>query len=315
MARNPWLEELFEMPELEGLRFQEEALVRKVRRIPTQGQVLVNIGDLVDPETVVVRGTVVNPEIHEVKIYEQLEVDTSEVERYMLKGEGDEVQKNEVIAIHRFFFGRASKVCRSPIDGSLETFLKSSGRVLIRGKPIPIELKAHIPGKVVSIIPSEGVVVECKAALIQGMFGIGGESVGQLAIAVDKPGEALTTELIEDKHKGKVVIGGSFATIDALRKAVRIGVNGIVVGGVDQKDLTDFLGYEIGMGITGKEKTDLTLIITEGFGVHPMKEGTFNLLKSHEGKQACIDGSTQIRARMLRPEMILPLWAQKNPGS
>ncbi len=294
------------MSQLEGLRFQEDTLVKKVRRIPAQGQVFVNVGGIVSPETTVVRGTVFNPEIHEVRVHAQLEVDPEEVEKYMLKEEGDDVQKNEVIAIHRFFFGRSTRVCRSPIDGNIETFLKSSGRVLIRGKPIPVEVKAHIPGRVVEVIPNEGAVVECRAALIQGMFGIGGETVGELITAVDSPSEALTAELITDEHRGKIVVGGSFVTVDALRRAARVGMNGIIVGGVDQKDLTDFLGYEIGIGITGKERAGLTLIITEGFGINPMEERTFDFLKSYEGKQASIDGSTQIRTRMLRPEIILP---------
>lgn len=308
MASSPQLEieELSEMSHVERVRFQENTSVRKVRRIPAQGQVLVSKGDRVSPETIVVRGTVFNPEIHEVKVYVQLGVDPTEVGKYMLKEEGDETRKDEVIAISRSFFGR-SKVCRSPIDGSIETFSKSSGRVFIRGKPIPVEVKAHIPGTVVDTIPGEGAIVECKASLIEGTFGIGGETVGELVTAVDKPDEALTTDLIKDGHKGKIIVGGSFVTLDALREAARIGVNGIISGAMDQKDLTSFLGYEIGPGITGKEKTGLTLIITEGFGIDPMEERTFNLLESHEGKQTSIDGSTQIRARMLRPEIVLPL--------
>jgi hypothetical protein len=86
-----------------------------------------------------------------------------------------------------------------------------------------------------------------------------------------------------------------------------MGVSGIVTGGVDQKDLTDFMGREIGLGVTGTESVGLTLIITEGFGVYPMRDETFSLLKSHEGKNASIDGTTQIRQRILRPEIVVPL--------
>ncbi len=211
------IEELSEMSYAERVRFQENTSVRKVRRIPAQGQVLVSKGDRVSPETIVVRGTVFNPEIHEVKVYVRLGVDPTEAGKYVLKEKGDEVKKDEVIAINRSFLGR-SKVCRSPIDGSIETFSKSSGRVFIRGKPIPVEVKAHIPGTVVDTIPGEGAIVECKASLIEGTFGIGGETVGELVTAVDKPDEALTTDLIKDGHKGKIIVGGSFVTLDALRE-------------------------------------------------------------------------------------------------
>ena len=284
----------------------EGTVVRKARRIPTKGEVLVKVGDLVEPEAVLARGTVKNPEVHEIRVYSKLGVDPDQVKRYMLKEEGDEVKRDEVIAIYRAFFGRFTRTCRSPIDGQLETLLKS-GAALIRGMPIPVEARAHIPGRVVELIPGEGAVVETRAALVNGVFGVGGEAIGELIIAVGEPDEALTAEAITNAHKGKVVVGGSLVTLDALRKAANVGLSGVLIGGVDQKDLTDFLGHEIGVGVTGREEAGPTVIVTEGFGVYPMDGVTFNLLKSHEGKRASIDGTTQIRQRMLRPEIIIPL--------
>jgi hypothetical protein len=38
-----------------------------------------------------------------------------------------------------------------------------------------------------------------------------------------------------------------------------------------------------------------------------MSETTFELLKKHEGHLACIDGSTQIRAGVVRPEIVVPV--------
>jgi len=290
-----------------GVKIEEEMLVRKARRIPTQGEVYVEEGDIVEPDKVIARGVAINPEMCEVKVFARLGVEPDRVERHMLKKEGDEVKKDEAIAIYRAFFGRLTKVCRSPVDGTIEVFLRASGRVLIRGMPIPIETRAHIPGRIVELIPGEGAVVETRAAIINGIFGVGGEARGELVVAVDRPGEALTTEVVEEGHGGKILVGGSLVTLEALWKAVKIGVSGIITGGVEQKDLTDFLGYEIGMGVTGGEKAGLTLIITEAFGINPMDYDTFRLLKSHEGKQVSIDGTTQIRQRMLRPEIIIPL--------
>ena len=149
--------------------------------------------------------------------------------------------------------------------------------------------------------------MRCRAALVNGVFGVVGEARGELVLVVNEPGEALTAEAIEEGHIGKILVGGSTVTLDALRKAAQIGVSGVITGGVDQKDLTDFLGHEIGVGVTGGEEVGLTLIITEGFGVYPMRDATFRLLKTHEGRHASIDGTTQIRQRMLRPEVLIPL--------
>jgi hypothetical protein len=72
------------------------------------------------------------------------------------------------------------------------------------------------------------------------------------------------------------------------------------------EDLIVILGEDIGVAITGEEKIDITIIITEGFGELSMAHRTFELLSSMEGRMASINGATQIRAGVLRPELIIP---------
>jgi hypothetical protein len=71
--------------------------------------------------------------------------------------------------------------------------------------------------------------------------------------------------------------------------------------------LREFLGYDLGVAITGTERLGLTLIVTEGFGDIDMAARTFELLRAHAGRLACINGATQIRAGVIRPEVIIPL--------
>ncbi len=51
----------------------------------------------------------------------------------------------------------------------------------------------------------------------------------------------------------------------------------------------------------------ITLVITEGFGKMAMAHRTFDLLKSKQGMKASVNGATQIRAGVMRPEVIVPL--------
>lgn len=292
---------------MQGLQLFEDTVVRKERRLPTEGEVLVKPGDKVEPGTVVARGVVENPDVRELMIYASLGVNPDMVKNYMLKTTGDDVNKDEVIAIYRSFFGMSTKVARSPIDGRIESLSSVTGRAIIRGHPIQMEVKAHLPGEVVDVIEGEGAVVETRAAVLQGAFGLGGEATGELVFAVDSADVPLTSEEIKAELQGKVVVGGSVATVNALRAAAKNGVSALIVGGVDQKDLTEFLGYEIGVGVTGDEDFGFTLIITEGFGVNPMDQTRFSLLKRHEGRLACVDGTTQIRSRIQRPEVVVPL--------
>ena len=68
----------------------------------------------------------------------------------------------------------------------------------------------------------------------------------------------------------------------------------------------NLLGYDLGVAITGSENINITLIITEGFGKINMAQKTFEILKHREGSVASINGATQIRAGVVRPEIIIP---------
>jgi hypothetical protein len=224
----------------------------------------------------------------------------------MIKQEGDDVKKDEAIATYRSFFSRSTKVARSPIDGKIEAFSKYTGRALIRGHPLEIKVNAFIPGEIVEIFPKVGAKVETNGKFFEGIFGIGGENWGKITVPVNSNESPLTSDEINEAMKGRIIVGGSVVTLNAIRKAVNVGANGLIVGGLDQKDLTEFLGYEVGLGITGNEDISLSLIITEGFGINSMNPKIFELLKKSQDKLACINGSTQIRSRMQRPEIIIP---------
>ena len=285
----------------------EPVTIVKDRRIPTRGEVLVEMNQHVEPDTVIAKGTVQSQELYELRLFTNLNVNPEDVSRHLLKHEGEDVEKNEVIAIARSFFGRQTRMARSPIDGVIEAFSASTGRMMIRGHPVPVEVSSFVPGKVVNIFPEEGATVETEGYMYHGLFGVGGETHGQLAMAVESGDIPLTSSEITPDHSGKILVGGSVVTLDALREAVKQGVNGIIVGGVDEKDLTYFLGYEIGLGVTGSEDIGLTLILTEGFGVNPIPDTVFDEFKELSGRLFCIDGSTHIRSRALRPEIIIPL--------
>jgi hypothetical protein len=113
--------------------------------------------------------------------------------------------------------------------------------------------------------------------------------------------------MIDESCKGKVLVGGAFLSYKAFLKAQKAGATGIVVGGFNYRDIKKIVGYDIGVAITGQEDINTTLIITEGFGDIHMAQQTFDLLRSHEGRMASINGATQIRAGVIRPEIIIPI--------
>jgi hypothetical protein len=184
-----------------------------------------------------------------------------------------------------------------------------TGQVIIRGEPIAVQVLAYMDGTIVEVIPKEGVVVESDVALIQGIFGIGGEAFGTICPISKSPDEDLTPDKITSNHKGRIVIGGRRVTGDAVRKAISVGAAAVVSGGIDDHDLRQILGYDLGVAVTGTEQIGTTLIITEGFGDIAMARRTFDLLMTHTDRAASVNGATQIRAGVMRPEIIIPLAA------
>ncbi|HYM38140.1 MAG TPA: hypothetical protein VES96_07045, partial [Nitrospiraceae bacterium] len=215
-------------------------------------------------------------------------------------------QKDDVIAENKPFFKFLKTEVRAPIQGTLDTVSTVTGLVLLREPPRRLELLAYIDGTVAEVHPRQGVTIETSCTLVQGIFGVGGETWGEVCMAVASPDETLAADRLTTDMKGKIVVGGSFLGADTLARAREIGVAALIVGGIHDKDLRALLGYDLGVAITGTEKIGITVILTEGFGTIPMATKTFALLSKHQGQKASVSGATQIRAGVIRPEIIIP---------
>lgn len=296
-----------------GLKVSARTTIDKTRRLPLKGTVLVKEGDLVNPDTVVAR-TELPGILQSVKMAELMGVEPGDVKGALLVNVGDRIEKGTLLAHSKGLFGLFKSEFKSPVAGTLELVSEQTGNLGVRQAPTPIEKDAYVTGRVSRVIPDEGVVVECQGAFVQGIFGVGGERQGTITTVTTAPDQPLTDTLIKPEHRDKILVGGSNVSLAALRKAAETGAAGIVVGGVVDRELIDYLrgalndpAYDIGVAITGQEAIPFTLVVTEGFGTIRMAERTFNLLRSLEGKTASINGATQIRAGVIRPEVIVPL--------
>ncbi len=241
------------------------------------------------------------------KVAGELGVEPKDAQSFMVVKIGDRVVKGDTVATGKKLFGIfKAPTAVSDFTGTLESFSEITGNALLREPSIPIDVNAYIKGKVVEVIPDEGTIIETRCAMVQGIFGVGGERTGSIRTAVSGPDEVIDAKHILDSDAGKILIGGAGMTAAAIQRASDIGATGIIAGGIKDSDLIEFLGYDIGVAITGSEKINVTLMVTEGFGFLPMANRTFELLKSLEGQDASINGATQIRAGVIRPEIIVP---------
>ena len=288
-----------------GLKVTAFAVVRRERKLPLAGTVLVNVGDVVKAESVVAR-TELPGNVQTVNIANLLGILPEDVSDCLTKPVGSAVAKGDIFAESKSFFGLFRSKAVAPVAGTIESVSTVTGQALLREAPIPVEVDAYVDGAIVEVHPKQGVTVETRGTYIQGIFGIGGETWGDLHVAVSAPSDTLTEAMITEKDRGKIVVGGAHVTTKTLRHAIQMGVRAIVIGGFDDHDLREFLGYDLGVAITGSEEKGITLVVTEGFGEIPMAGRTFELLKACEGRKVSVSGATQIRAGVLRPEIICP---------
>ncbi len=290
-----------------GLTVSGDIVVRRIRRLPIKGKVLVADGESVQPNTVLAQALLPGP-LQTLKLSEKLDVEAKDAPGLTQLQPGDPIEKGQLIAEKKGFLGRKTQVL-SDFSGTVDSISTVTGNMLIREAPIPVEIDAYIQGKVVDILPDEGAIIETRCAMVQGIFGVGGERTGVIRVAVSGPDKVLQGSDFLPTDTGKIVVGGSGVTAEALNKASSLGVVGVVAGGLLDVDLIKFLGYDIGVAITGQEAIAFALVVTEGFGFLNMAQRTFELLKSLDGQIASVNGATQIRAGVIRPEVIVPLTA------
>jgi len=289
-----------------GLRVAGRTVIQKMRRLPLSGEVLVKDGAVVRASDVVAK-TDLPGNVKTVNVANVLGVPPADVPGSMTKKSGEHVKEGEVIASAKSFFGVFKSEAKANTTGTIEGVSEITGQVTLREAPIPVEVDAYVDGKVIEVMPKEGVVVETTGAFIQGIFGVGGEQYGTIKVVAKSPDEAMTPEAVPADAKGMILIGGSQVDRKTIEKAKQVGAKGIVVGGIDAEELRLFLGYDLGVAITGSEAIGLTVIVTEGFGRLTMAKKTFELLKAMDGRTASINGATQIRAGVQRPEIIVPV--------
>ncbi|MDY6877024.1 MAG: hypothetical protein SWK90_12585 [Chloroflexota bacterium] len=269
--------------------------VRRERVLPVPGEVLVRVGERVEPTQVVARADLL-ADFRILPVARLLGVSDSRIKRYMRVNLGEEVQQGQVIAARRGLFGRSVK---SPIAGVMTA--RGGGRILIEAQPTRFELRAYIYGTVSNVLEHYGIVVETVGAIVQGVWGTGGESLGVLKCVTQGPDKPLRAKAIDPSCHGAILVGGTGLNEAAIERAQELQVRGIVVGGLPPEllPLVETLSFPI--------------VVTEGIGTVPMSTPIFHLLATNDGREASISGRVQSRWGVVRPEIIIPLPAETLP--
>jgi hypothetical protein len=170
-------------------------------------------------------------------------------------------------------------------------------------------LPAGLRGRVVDITRRGGIVIESRAAIIQGIFGVGNQVAGILT-----PWPSIeTTGRSQAIPAGAILVIPGPLNFAMLRQAQVSGVVGIVAAGIASHDLEGFIHTDLVKllnSIDAEESQSrlppLTILLTEGPGTMSMPTSTLNLLNHYQGSIALLSGVTST-ASGIYPELIISL--------
>ena len=178
----------------------------------------------------------------------------------------------------------------APMPGLLLGISASDGSALLAPLGPEEPVIGHVRGRVRSVDPG-AITVEVPGALVHGVGGTGSAVHGELAVAVHDPGEELRAGAIDVGATGKILVGGSRASAETLTRARAMGVAGIVLGGVLDKELRDFEAIQRRRREVGGLSGSFGVLLLEGFGKVGIDPQRFSWFRSHAGRMASLFGA------------------------
>jgi len=205
-----------------------------------------------------------------------LSVAPDELGRWMRCAVGDNVEKDQCIAAVGFGTHKR-KTSYSPVRGKIKEINLEYGVVIITPLLAELQLTAWLPGTVEEVT-EKGCVILNEGTTIHCAWGHGGQVSGVLT------NERTVCGRIEYRE---------MTTADDLQALLPSGITALITGGLNLKAFEELHPV-------------FAIVVIEGFGSQPMAPNIHNTLVAHQGKIAVVDATTQLRAGVIRPRVILP---------
>jgi hypothetical protein len=179
---------------------------------------------------------------------------------------------------------------RAPASGILLAYDEADGSAIVAPLGAPEPVVGHVAGEVERV--DEGAIeIRLQAAVLDGVGGFGDAVHGRLHLAVRDPGDELRASAIDVGGTGQIVVGGSRASAETLTRARAMGVAGIVLGGVLDKELRDFEEIQRRRRQVGGLTGAFGLLLIEGFGKVGLDPQLFAWFARHRGHLASLFGA------------------------
>ena len=207
---------------------------------------------------------------------------SEDIKKYILGKEGDRVEYGQTIGGHALIPHAPlyTKKITSPCAGTIAEIDYEKGKICIQKDLQKVDMKAHYWGTIVKITPQYGVDIEFSGYIIEGAFGTGDISWGTLVRNIDDA-------------KGNIILF-DYLYSKNITEIAKYQPAGIIAGS------TDYENIEL------LEKENITAIVLEGYGKLKVNEDYKDLLEQSVGRNIILKAATQVRAGVIRPEIIIP---------
>lgn len=290
------------VPIVRRVKPKDSVLVERV--LPGAGRILVKAGEIVKADDIVGEAEV-SDGVREIDFSQMFGLSATETPGALLKKIGETVTQGEPLIRVRRMLGLRNRIYIAPVDGVVTSI--EAGKMVINFSPTEVQLTAGFDGVVEEVKEGQAVSIRCSVASLQGVTGTGDERFGRVML-VGKQGDILLPQDIDATATDKIIVGGALLTADTLMKAQAIGVKGIVCGGIN---FHDSIGW-----IPGKD-LGISVVVMEGYGLHPLNEQVVELAKNYDGHYAAIFGelgTVHIAIDQTVKQAVIPTWKEAVVG-
>ena len=154
----------------------------------------------------------------------------------------------------------------------------------------------HVRGEVTRV-EADAIEIRVGGAMVAGVGGSGGAVHGELRLAVRDPADEDASGRPDVDRARSQLVGGSRASAETLTRARAMGVAGIVLGGVLDKELRDFEATQARRREIGGARGDFGVLLLEGFGKVGFDPHLFAWFQAHEGRRRTRTAARRVLAR------------------
>jgi hypothetical protein len=187
---------------------------------------------------------------------------------------------------------------QAPATGTIKNIDTKKGSVTIHYDRHPLLHYAGVAGSVEKIIPEREVQIKFDGWKLQGVVGFGRQATGSLVYCDD-------LKNISAADDSSILVVNDPVDLDFLKNVEYLGYKGLIAPSIHYRQLIRFTKEDIGVALTGNEDIPFPLVITQGFGQFSLPQVYQDFFAAHHGEHIFIDGHTQIRAGVIRPQIII----------